>query len=302
MDRAELDEIVACLPRGRTLFHDFPDRYALWLLSRAIGTEIEVRAIKADRFAKLLNRPAVKEVASAGGGRISAASLDAAWPERWRTFRLTLGRWGAEPRDRRAWMKQTTRRGWNLVLQLNFTEEHNRAYRRLVADHKARPFEFDGHPIAGKRGLTLAWSRIDVDLIRGEALIEELQNDWLRYTERRVKRELNKNNGESPTLTYLEDALSPYRQSWPRTLLLATLHFLVDELGVRRIHLHHHTCGADLKQIWGRPPPVSLYKSLPPKFCFVETGEGPSFLYNRPPPTLQRLEKTGRLRFWRLDL
>ncbi|MFQ5566426.1 MAG: hypothetical protein ACE5EU_08695, partial [Paracoccaceae bacterium] len=184
MQRPELEEIIACLPRGRTLYRYFPDRQALWLLARALdgaGEGARIADLRQGARARHLGRPAVKAVIAAkGDGLLTAADLDAAWPRRWRTYRLTLGRWGSDKRRDAAYL-QTSRPGWNLVLQMNFSGEHDAPYRRYIGDHMHHPFEFFGHPVARRRGHTLAWARLDLDLATGEALIEEVQNDWLRF-------------------------------------------------------------------------------------------------------------------------
>jgi hypothetical protein len=44
-------------------------------------------------------------------------------------------------------------------------------------------FEWSAHPIR-RSPSTLAWSRVDIDFENGEALIEEIQTDWVRLAER----------------------------------------------------------------------------------------------------------------------
>ena len=53
-----------------------------------------------------------------------------------------------------------------------------------------------GHPVLapGERPYfreTLAWARIDLDLVSSEALVEEIQSDWVRCANR-LKRRLSR--------------------------------------------------------------------------------------------------------------
>lgn len=311
MELSEVQEIIAALPRGRTLYHYFPDRYALWLLARVAGEGARVAELKRGPHARLLSRPAARAVVAARpDGVVAGDDFLAAWPAQWQTYRLTLGRWGSDSGRDAAW-NQTSRRGWNLVLQMNFSEEHNAAYRRYIRDHAQRPFEAEGHPVArSARGKTLAWARLDLDLATGEALIEELQNDWLRYAEWRRDRFLRlraageaeaKASGDDP-VTYYDEVLAPHRKHWDKALLLAVLIFLAEEIGIGRVWLHEAECGARLKQIRGTAPPRSLYSTLPRSFCFSPTDEPPAFLAAAAPTPFKRVARKGGLRFWRMTL
>lgn len=311
MQLEEVKEIIAALPRGRTIYHYFPDRYALWLLARAAGEGMPVAELKRGPYGRLLNRPAAKAViAGRADGVVSAGHFQAAWPRRWQSYRLTLGRWGSDPRRAAAYY-QTSRPGWNLVLQMNFSEEHNAAYRRYIRNHARRPFEAGAHPVARPaRGKTLAWARLDLDLATGEALIEELQNDWLRYAEwwrdralrMRTAGEAEANESGDDPVIYYDKVLAPHRRHWDKALLLAVLIFLAEEIGIRRVWLHEAECGPRLKQIRGTPPPRSLYSALPRSFCFSLTGEPPSFLTAAAPTPLRRMAREGGLRFWHTTL
>ena len=179
MREAEAREIIECLPRERTLFWYHRDRYAVYLLERLVGRGMAIAEIKASPFARLLARPAVAEiVAKRGDGRLSADDLAWAWPIDPLCYRLTLGIWGDD--NGYSW-RQTSRPGANLVLQLNFSTEHDEKYRRLVeVPDGVAVFAAANHPNARAGFHTLAWARIDLDLDSGEALIEEIQTDWLR--------------------------------------------------------------------------------------------------------------------------
>jgi len=58
--RHETEEIIACLPRGRTLFDYYQDRHAVELLRWRCGRGIAVSELKRDRLAPLLRREPVR--------------------------------------------------------------------------------------------------------------------------------------------------------------------------------------------------------------------------------------------------
>ena len=129
MDRNLAQEIVNCLPKERTLYAYSRDAYALQLLKYYTGTGKPVSAIRQSRYARLLEKAPVKRLlARCGNSRLSEADIDNFWLEPEDVFSLTLDLWDA---SRNAWA-QTSRRGWNLVLQLNFSNRHNLRYHKLV--------------------------------------------------------------------------------------------------------------------------------------------------------------------------
>ena len=289
MKSAILDEVIACLPAERTLFHYFKGQYAFLLLAYAVREQTSVNAIKQSPFQKLLNQPDVKALLShQGNGRLTPDLFDHAWKHDSKPFVLTVDKWGNHDR----WHYQTTRKGCNLVLQLNFSEQHNRAYKRLVQPMDDTVFNFSGHPVMarGKRTLyrdTLAWARIDLDLDTGEALIEEIQSDWVREADDCVK---CIKRGRDPWLlewchckpdafvAYVENVLAPYFKLWSEAMLAATIQFIVSELGITTLYYHTHETGKRIKQIRGDGPPRSLYSDLPKKFCFQQTEKDPMFI------------------------
>ena len=279
-----IDEIIACLPKGRTLFHYFKDRYALMLLSYFVKNGKTMKEIKTSRYAGLLNKPIVKEVTSRLPGKnLTPDHFQFIWPDKYETYLLGLDRWGSI-RDWKYY--QVSRPGENLVLQLNFSNKHNTHYVRWINPEKGNiPFSFEGHPIS-KEKLTLAWARLDIDLQQGQALIEEIQNDWIRETldwQKHLKRypkkfvfgtqcslkELNR---------YFKDGLYPHIKIWHEAMLMAAIWFLKEELGINQIFFHTYNTGNYFKKFYYNAPPRSLYTDLPRKFCFVETHEAPEFL------------------------
>ena len=61
-------------------------------------------------------------------------------------------------------------------------------------------------------------------------------------------------------------------------MLAASLWFLREEIGIRRVWFHDHKTGQLLKRIGDRMPPRSLYSRLPRKFCFRKVTDSPEFL------------------------
>lgn len=289
MKKEILDEVIACLPEERTLFHYFKGQYALILLAYTAKEQNSVRDIKHSPFQHLLNQPAVKTLlANHGNGNITQDLFSYVWNEHSQTFVLTVDKWG----NNNNWRYQTTRKGCNLVLQLNFSEQHNRAYQKLVKPNYDYVFNYYGHPVMarGMRELyrdTLAWARIDFDLDSGEALIEEIQSDWVRRARhclKSVKRGLTpwylNCCGCQPEdfITYAENVLAPFNTLWSEAILAAAIHFIYAELGIETIYYHTHESGSKIKGISGNGPPRSLYSDLPRKFCFQKTDEDPTFV------------------------
>lgn len=275
-----IDEIAAILPQDRTKYHYFKDKYAVDLLSWILEDHATAE-VKASRFSGLLKKPIVKQAVSLiGDGRMRGTDFEDVWAPEATPYLLTVGRWGANRHNNRGWY-QTTGRDANLVLQLNFSNLHNRPYLSHVGDAH-RPFEFDGHPLARWPFRTLAWSRIDLSFESDEALIEEVQTDWIRYGLSRhaaLKARLCSLSGrDKKVFHYLDQVLLPYAQGWQETILSASLWFIYRELGISKVFYHTHASGCSLKRIDSRLPPRSLYETLPRAFCFKRVGVAPCFL------------------------
>lgn len=322
MYEAQLAELHAVFPEERVLFHYFKDRYALLLLAYFVGQEGKsIGAIKQSPLSGLLNKPTLKEVTKrCANGRLTQSDLLSVWPEQTLIYRLTLGEWGDRKRQR--W-QQTSRAGKNLVLQLNFSNRHNEPYYRLLKPiQPERPyprhqFEFSGHPINREEGQhTLAWARLDLNLADGEALIEEIQNDWIRRAlviqgiinaakKQGVQRQiLQQRWGFSPECLqqYMDEALKPHIKVWDEVMLTAAIWYLKEEIGIGRIFYHSFESGNQLKHLKWSQPPRSLYTKLPRRFGFTETAERPQFLdrswNHRTRKRVRRIEPT----FYLLEL
>ena len=174
------------------------------------------------------------------------------------------------------------------MLQLNFSMAHKRELARLVPNWSEYN-RWSYHPTAVDQELTLAWARIDLDLETGEALIEEIQSDWVRDADAYAYR--NKDNAEEDWDKYIEQVLKPETRKWPEAMLTAAVWFLAVEMGIRTIFYHTHESGSKLKRIGGSAPPRSLYTSLPKKFCFELTHNGPLFIRDANERTRKDLKK-----------
>lgn len=298
MEKKQIDELIECLSGDRTKFYYYKDRYALMLLSYFIGQGQPVHEIKRSYYRKLLEKPSVRKMlASIGTSRMTGSECSAYWPEKYQCYLLTLGKWGAKQRYGRFY-NQTSRPGWNLVLQLNFSAEHNRAYQRLVEPDGPHPFHSNAHPIARDGNHTLAWARIDLDLDTGEALVEEIQTDWIRLAIKSLQTVSLYKNGKIPKQSwvpryvkglrcdaetlkkYMENDLKVHMDTWHEAMLASAVWFLVEEIGIKTIFFHTFESGCHLKRISDRKPPKSLYTRLPEKFCFRKSARVPSFLSN----------------------
>ncbi len=287
MDKVLTEEIMACLPEGRTLFEYFKDRYAVILLAYAVGEGKTVAECKQSHYGRLLEKPAIKNfLATVGNGWLNHHLLNNVWQTPLLNFVLTLGTWGNEKYNS---YYQTSRAGHNLVLQLNFSNEHAQQYKQLVKPAPGETLNYYNHPVLKKRDSlffrdTLAWARIDLDFSANQVLIEEIQCDWLREAKNLLNQVVTKEKDRwywdidatpEEVERYVHQVLQPYIQLWDEAMLAATIHFIRQELGIHHIFYHSYETGAMVKSC---DPPRSLYTQLPRKFCFQKTEEVPEFL------------------------
>ena len=59
MNKNLTQEVTACLPRGKTRFDYFKDRYALLLLSYIAGKATNIGSLRRSRYARLLDKPSL---------------------------------------------------------------------------------------------------------------------------------------------------------------------------------------------------------------------------------------------------
>jgi hypothetical protein len=284
MEKTHVELIRECLDGKRKVFRYAPDSYAIQLLKDYIGGDgMGVGALRRSPYAKLLNKPIVMEaLAMAGNGVLKIWHLEAVLAKyREHTplnFVLTLDEWGTDDKEDRHW-KQTVRTGYELVLQLNFASDHQRHFKELIITEHNAPFSYHGHPVRLDGELeTLAWARIDLDFTTNQALIEELQSDWVKNV---ADREQDWNYGADNMQQYRE-IFKPYAKVWDEAILTAALCLIRRDLGIRDVFYHSYDTGNRLKGIeryyqHGKPPRY-LYTELPKRFCFAKTSEAPDFL------------------------
>ena len=106
--------------------------------------------------------------------------------------------------------------------------------------------------------------------------IEEIQSDWVRDA-RYMSTYWNTEHQEAWN-DYFESVLKPETKKWSETMLTAALWFILNELGLKRVFYHTYETGSKMKNIDSKHPPKSLYTSLPDKFCFERTYNGPRFI------------------------
>ncbi len=321
MHKADVDRHLAEASERRHVFHYFKDRYALMLLAWAAQDGVRISELKRSRVGRLLGKPVVRELlARCDDGWVDASRVHGMWPTRPLPFLVTLGRWGEQDRRKwRRWHQQTCRAGENVVLQLNFPRTHDRHLHAMSWGERDLPFEWRCHPINTDGRHTLAWARLDIDHARGEALIEEIQSDWVRVARKlRVgldregtwgdrDRPLRLRGHENVTARrfwhYDRDVLAPYAKQWADAVLAAALEYLVTMCGIRRVYYHTFKSCVTLKDLSkGRQPPRSLYTDLPKRFCFEETAEPPGFIADTEDGYVRYMLRHERLTWFRLDV
>lgn len=317
MTPLEVDFIQKTIETEGKHFSYHKDQYAFDLLSLYAKTERQLREVKESPFSHLLQKPAVKAVmAMHGSNELTSNMFSNRDTKDARNFNYTIGTWGRYDKRYHDRWYQTSRPGINLVLQLNFDYLHDLHYFHYLQPKKdAHPFVVEEHPVRKTGGFTMAWARIDVDLNYGEALIEEIQTDWLRSAKAaalKAKKDLKKKKKQKDEtlgsgtlrgfLIYAEEHLKAYFQLWEEAVLDASLMFLARELGCRRIYYHTFDTGCYLKGLdrTTNRPPRSLYTNLPRKFGFRETDEAP-YLLKKEKLLKQRL-RDSTLRWYQMIL
>ncbi|MBX2824840.1 MAG: hypothetical protein KTR33_08945 [Gammaproteobacteria bacterium] len=285
MNKKLVQEITECLPQGKTPFPYFRYRYAAMLLPWLVPDGTAIAELKKRPVGKLLEKPPTRQaLEQCGDGRFSAAGCHLAWAEPHEDFLLTLSEWSGE-----RGYSQLSRSGSNLVLQVNMNQSLLHLFEKLVTDDYHWRFYNFGHPILRQRqdGMvrqTLGWIRIDLDLQSDEALIEEVQSDWLRAANKCVRLyqsmalRYNLRAEARHLLSYSEYVINRFAKIWDEALLAAALWFIREEIGIRTVWYHTFESGGVLKRIKYQQPPRSLYVDLPRKFCFERTAEHPQFL------------------------
>jgi len=310
--------VLARKERAPRRFRYFKDQYALTLLAWRMGGARSVRELKKSDLAPLLAKPVVAPaLARASDGVLRVEDLAAVQSANALEYRVTLGTWGDPEGWSPSW-DQTTRPGINVVLQLNFTREHNRAYQRLLRpDPGCYPFLWSCHPNA-PRSPTMSWARIDVAFDDGEAIIEEIQSDWVKNArsllseleraeghadrERELLSEFGVDVAATDVRAYVEAVLAPHAAVWAEATLAAALE-LIRRLGIRRVFYNTFETGCFLKELDGdERPPRALYTALPRRFCFQSVAQRPRALCRSRDPRLREKLAKKWLEWFLLEL
>jgi len=228
--------------------------------------------------------------------------------DHYKSYVITLSRWGCK--ENYSW-NQTSVPGANLVMQLNLTNQHDQFLLDLKID--ASQFKYQYHPIHRTKS-SLSWARIDFDLDTGEALIEEIQNDWLRRAAthaRWAKRALlngedfyqmgNEKYSAKRMFEYTKNLLDKYQKCWHETTLFYAIKLIREEIGIKNIFYHSFKTGAVLKNMGDWLPPRSLYTDLPKQFCFSQCDQGPEFII-RNAKIKRKLKKLKDAHWFQLNL
>ncbi|TXH69293.1 MAG: hypothetical protein E6Q83_10535 [Thiothrix sp.] len=291
MELIQLEEILTCLKGERTLFRYQRDGYALQLLRDYIGTGMKITELRQSPYAQLLQKPVVKSaLALASTGQLKPQHIDwTAGELATLNFVLTLDQWGTE-RNSQRYYHQLSRTGYQLVLQLNFANDHQQQYQQWIKAAACAEFSSWSHPVVKTgRYETLAWVRIDLDFALNQALIEEVQSDWVRQVKSSYLQRYYPQLKE-----YREQVLKPYAQVWDEAALAAAIRLIRTDLGIKEIFYHSFETGNRMKGISANLPPRSLYSDLPQKFAFKLTAEVPKFLQDlRHTQQVLRQQKSG---------
>lgn len=286
MDKKLLDEVLACFADERRVVPYFKDKFCVDALKRLVGNGCSVQTLKQSPLAGFLHKPWIKQrLAECGNNCLNEALLATWWQNELFYFDQTLSLWGG---DCRSW-QQTTRNGYNVVLQLNFTKSHDRDYEKLPCKYGLHG-GWSGHPIHKGNRNTMAWARIDFSEDLSSALIEEIQTDWLRdakcslnYAKSRHRKIADRENKHDKQRfeRYFAEHIAPLNAVWDEAILNAALNFVFDEVGVEQVYYHDFDTGNALKNIDYSKPPRSLYTALPKRFGMVKTQTIPPFLRRR---------------------
>ena len=248
------------------------------LLADAMEECASLADLRASRYSRLLRKPIVREFLSKRGNShcLKKRDLESVWQEPCLIYRTSQGQWPAhQEKWDRGW-HQMARPGFNLVLQLNLPMSHNREMERLLGTGR-HDLQCGIHPVASGKDFTLAWSRVDLDFGTREALIEEIQSDWVRDV--RDYGSSRDSQKASNYRRYIDKLLQPHLKVWAEAMLAVTIHCLRTELGINRIFYYDYETGNRMKRLESDfAPPRSLYTDLPRKFCFQRTHNPPCFL------------------------
>lgn len=336
MNAQEINEILSCLQDEnqpyKGCYYHYEHAHVHLLVSRWLtqfndapfhketGRVATVADFKASKYARWQHTPVIKQWLASHAGRNAVLKplphigmVDEAYQPM--GYAITLGKWGSEDKDD-IWWNQTSRLGYNLVVQLNLPLDVLRTYEAMKVDDPAENCQMTCHPVHEKR-LTLAWARLDIDLANNQVLIEEIQSDWIGEVTWSLKRAERKQSGNKQAMfmyrgseirrehyiNTMKGYLAQYKNTWANMILTATLDFIWRELGNDlQVFYHQYDFGCALK---GCEPPKSLYTTVPEKLGFKITEEFPQMLAGNKltQKKLKRIKQNQKqvdMRFYRL--
>ncbi len=284
MTQQEIDWIKSCLPE-QMIYPYFKDKYVLDLIRHSYSEKVSIAELKQSKFNRYLNKPIVKRwLSTCGSGEIDLEKQDHVWVENTRFMRLSIGEWGEDQRWKKGNYHQVSRPELNLVLQVNFDSSHDLKFYQNIGKENRFLFGNSYHPENEKLN-TLGWLRLDIDLDNGEALIEEVQSDWVKdVSEYEVKlntKPFDPNCSclacEKPhAVRHYVEFFNQYKRIWDELILSAGLWFLVNQLGVTNVWYHSFGSSKHYKMMPHYSlPPKSIYSKLPKKFGFNKVEEVP---------------------------
>lgn len=293
MKTQEINYIKYCLENSDKSISYFKDKYALQLLSHKFEDNSKLSDIRQSEYSKLLDKQVVKNLTQGfGNGLWNSNQANNYWPANQSYFSYELASWGEESKWRKSGYFQVSRPEKNLVLQVLFGGNHNNKFNRILGANLQEHLTYKLHPVHAKQN-TMGWARMDIDLDRGEVLIEEIQNDWFRLLKglklqfeeivagRRQATDLFEEVGMVRLQNYI-DYIRPIMRIWDELVMSSVIEFIRQELGIKIIWYHTFDTGNNFKELnsYSNKPPVSLYTKLPNKFCFQLNQEGPEMLRN----------------------
>ncbi|HAA10745.1 MAG TPA: hypothetical protein DCE41_03230 [Cytophagales bacterium] len=307
MEKSQVDEVLAVLGTGAKPWNYYQDQFIMHHLARLVKEEpMTVKRFKQSRYSGWLRKQILQEfLAKQLQGLITTESIlmSPQVPQLFLTY--SLGKWGGMGVLNRSHF-QTTRVGFNLVLQVNLCKGLVNTFKRYVSKKAEMP-KFWGHPVSDVHA-TLGWVRLDFDLGTDSILIEEIQSDLVRQLPKMMQRMKPRNPKGDETVSngirkFLRREFEPYNRMWSEALLACALQFIDQELGFRQVYMHTWESGCVLKGISQRHgPPRSLYTQLPKKFGFVKQDKPPVHLYNHHQLLNRREElQISEAKWWKLE-
>ncbi|MBI1182631.1 hypothetical protein GC194_00055 [bacterium] len=295
MTTDEVEELKAIFEEPADVYY-YKDKHLIDRLLGKTNASILLSSLKQMPEKVLLQKEWFKKeiMSKCQNAALQRAQLAHYWPADTTRFVITTAAWGTAPAKyyKDSWY-QTSRSGFNLVLQVNFCEEHNQKYYSLLkpVESPVGIFNTTAHPVA-KKFKTLGWLRLDIDFETNEVLIEEIQNDWLRNlkwtaafvaggtTDDLQKRRLEDRGIRASLYDFYlyQQYLSKYAKQWDEMLLTVGLQFITNELQPAALWMHTFESGLLFKDLYRSKPPKSLYSALPPKMGFVKVDETPAFI------------------------